>query len=153
MPDTSRVSSSDLLRMRRNGLPDRQRVRRRCDCGLQISSGMRSPWRWMEELYLLGHQQGAEFQREAFDEILVLGQPWGQPYGAARSGRVVSLLISPFLIRGDADRALSARHHTAVRPFLEFLALRTSHRRPAVTQRLVLLSNSLPCGHLTADLP
>src|SRR5215469_11107366 len=32
---------------------------------------MRSPRRWVEELYLLGHQQGAEFRGEAFDEILV----------------------------------------------------------------------------------
>ena len=74
---------------------------------------------------------------------------WGQPYGAAPSGRVVFLLISSFLIRDDADRALSARHHTAVRAFVELPGPATSHRRPAVTQRLVLSSNSWPCGHLT----
>jgi hypothetical protein len=34
-------------------------------------------------------------------------------------------------------------------PFVEFLALRTSHRRPAETQRSVLSSYSWPCGHLT----
>src|ERR1700739_315443 len=34
-------------------------------------SGMRSPRRWVQELYLLGHQQGAEFRGEAFDEIFV----------------------------------------------------------------------------------
>jgi hypothetical protein len=32
---------------------------------------MRSPRRWVQELYLLGHQQGAEFRGEALDEILV----------------------------------------------------------------------------------
>jgi len=32
---------------------------------------MRSPRRWAQELYLLGHQQGAEFRGEAFDEILI----------------------------------------------------------------------------------
>ena len=55
---------------------------------------------------------------------------WGQPYGAAPSGRVVFLLISSFLIRDDADRALSARHHTAVRPFVKLLTLWTSHPPP-----------------------
>ena len=32
---------------------------------------MRSPRRWMEELYLLGHHQGTKFRSEAFDEIPV----------------------------------------------------------------------------------
>jgi hypothetical protein len=32
---------------------------------------MRSPRRCVEELYLLGHQQGAEFRGEALDEIFV----------------------------------------------------------------------------------
>ena len=32
---------------------------------------MRSPRRWVQELYLLGHYQGAELRGEAFDEILV----------------------------------------------------------------------------------
>src|SRR3954454_2789142 len=54
-----------------------------------------------------------------------------------------------FLIRDDADRALSARHHTAARLFVKFLALRTSHRRPAETQRSGLSAYSWPCGHLT----
>jgi len=34
-------------------------------------SGMRSPWRWMEQFHLLGHQQGAKFRGEALYEILV----------------------------------------------------------------------------------
>jgi len=34
-------------------------------------SGMRSPRRWVQELYLLGHQQGAELRGKALDEILV----------------------------------------------------------------------------------
>ena len=33
--------------------------------------GMRSPRRCLEELYFLGHQQGAELRGEAVDEILV----------------------------------------------------------------------------------
>ena len=32
---------------------------------------MRSPRRWVEELYLLGHEQGAELRGESFDEIFV----------------------------------------------------------------------------------
>ena len=32
---------------------------------------MRSPRCWVEQLYLLGQQQGAELRGEAFDEILV----------------------------------------------------------------------------------
>jgi Nitroreductase family len=64
----------------------------------------------------------------------------GQPYGAAPSGRVVFLLISPFLIRDDADRTLSARHRTAVRPFVRVPGPPTSHRRPVETQRFVLSS-------------
>src|ERR1700751_3918154 len=32
---------------------------------------MRSPWRWVQELYLLGHQQGPELRGKAFGEIFV----------------------------------------------------------------------------------
>src|SRR5215471_5337173 len=32
---------------------------------------MRSPRRWVQELYFLGHQQRAKFRGEAFDEIFV----------------------------------------------------------------------------------
>jgi hypothetical protein len=35
-----------------------------------------------------------------------------------------------FPVADEADRALSARSHTTVRPFVEFLALRTSHPPP-----------------------
>ena len=72
--------------------------------------------------------------------------------GPALRGRAVRARCTPadlaFLIRDDADRALSP---SATRRFapVEFLALRTSHRRPAETQRSVLSSYSWPCGHLT----
>ena len=32
---------------------------------------MWSPWRWMEQLYLLGHEQRSELRGKAFDEIFV----------------------------------------------------------------------------------
>jgi hypothetical protein len=32
---------------------------------------MRSPRRWVQELDLLGHQQGTEFRSETLDEIFV----------------------------------------------------------------------------------
>jgi len=51
----------------------------------------------------------------------------GQTYGAAPSGRVVCLLISPF----SSAMTLIERY------------------RPVTTQRFALSSNSWPCGHLT----
>jgi hypothetical protein len=49
--------------------------------------------------------------------------------GPRRPGALYSCRSRP-LIRDDVDRALSARHHTAVRPFIEFLALWTSSPPP-----------------------
>ena len=67
---SEQIPSSDLLVMRRN----RFRVVKEFEAAAIVASclsGMRPPWRWMEQFYLLSHQQGAEFRGEAFDEIFV----------------------------------------------------------------------------------
>src|SRR5215472_1828130 len=50
-------------------------------------SGMRSPRRWVQELDLLGHQQGTEFRSETLDKIFVRRPFHRPPPGSERSSR------------------------------------------------------------------
>jgi hypothetical protein len=83
---------------------------------------VRSPRPWVQELYLLGHQQGAELRGEALDKILVRvhGCPMCATLGViiefpemyklmCRSGISGQILVLPaFLERREADLLPSA---------------------------------------------